>query len=227
MDLTKTSKTLGAIGIALTLMATAASAQLTVLETHTCTFPVTLTSWQSSCQVDLYDGSGVLEEVMVTLDGGAESELTLENQSGSNATVLDGFVGANIAAAWTISGQNLSLNALPTGTFAPPSLTIPGNSTTTLADVSGTDTDMLTNNGVANPAVTIYNGTGTFTVDVNADGVLSNLISGGNVALDQDTEAFATFTVQYKGTPEPNLSPSLLSAFALAGIAGFRRRRNG
>jgi len=222
MDLTNTSKFLGAIGIALAAMANLAAAQtLTVLETKTCEFPVSLTDWQSSCQIDFYDGNRTLEEVMITLDGGADSDVTIT--AGTDANVERGEVGADINASWSISGQNLSLNALPTGDFAPPAFTVPGGTVEAVADISGTDQDMLIETGATNPNVAIYNGTGTFTVDVAATGFIDARIRGGNNTTEQATDAFATLTVQYKGTPEPN--GSLMATFAFLGLVGFRRRR--
>lgn len=222
MDLTKTSKSLGAIGIAFAVLAGTVNAQaLTVLETHTCTFPTTLTSWESTCQIDFFDGPGVLEEVMVTLDGGAESDVIIA--AVTDANVDRGEVGADITASWSISGQNLSLNALPTGDFAPPAFTVAGGVTQTVADINGTDQAVLTQTGASNPAVSLYNGTGTFDVDVAANGFIDARIRGGNNSTEQKTDAFATLTVQYKGTPEP--SGSLMAGFALLGLVGFRRRR--
>ena len=97
MDMTKTSKLLGAIGMALAALAGTANAQLIVLETHETQCVVadtTLTPWTFECNVPLYNpanhGGSLLEEVMVTLEGTATSNVDV---TATNDVILNPSTG--------------------------------------------------------------------------------------------------------------------------------------
>lgn len=204
------------------LFASVANAQLIVIDEFSESVDLSSTPWDTVISLPQYNpdnyGGSVLEEIMFTLDGEASSTVDLTAITESN--VLEGDVGAFLTATNTDLG--LSLNALPRGTYAPPIITAAAGSTTTLANVTGQDQDMLTLSG---PDMDPYIGSGSFTVDLNAIGTASQSLAGGNLDVSHRTQAFGVLTVQYKVgeiVPEPT-SISML-VFGLLGLAGFRRR---
>lgn len=209
--------------LAACLVAPAASyaGAIVVAEEHTFSFgpggAFESTPWATTFDVPLYNGSLPLAEVMITLNGTAESDLDI-TATGGDVTVLVGEVGAFINA--NSPGVGLDINAIPNGVFAPPAIVVPGGTTESLVDVSGSDADMDTFTG--SPAVDPYVGVGTFPVDVSAIGTQTLTTSGGNQDSSQTTVATATLTVQYKVMiPEP----TSLSLVALGLAGAFIRRR--
>ncbi len=242
MDMTKTSKLLGAIGMALAALAGTANAQLIVLETHETQCVVadtTLTPWTFECNVPLYNpanhGGSLLEEVMVTLEGTATSnvDVTATNDVILNPSTglppgvdANGSAGATVTSNWTVGGQSLTLSAFPTSdVVSTQDIPLAGGNTAALADLFGTDSTMATTTGTANTA--IYLGTGDFQVGLSGTGFGQPPFSaGGNVGFEQVTDAGARFTVQYKTAevlPEP--SAGLMALFGCIGLLGIRRGR--
>ena len=200
-----------------------ASAQLIVIDEFSQSVDLTDTPWATTVSLPQYNpadyGGSVLAEIMFTLDGEAESSVDLT--AITDSSVLQGEVGAIVTAKNSTLG--LELNALPMGTYAPPTIPVLSGSTTTLADVSGMDIDMEVLNG---SSMDPYIGTGSFTVDLDAIGSSSQALAGGNVDVSQRTQALAVLTVQYKVeevVPEP--AAATMALFAVLGIMGFRRRR--
>lgn len=201
-----------------------ANAQLIVIDSFSELVDLTDTPWSTTVTLPQYDpaayGGSVLAEIMFTLDGEAESNVNLA--AVTNSSVIEGEVGAVVSA--TNSTLGLELNALPMGQYAPPTISVAAGQTTTLADVSGMDTDMVTYVG---SEMDPYIGSGTFTVDLAAVGSAFQRTAGGNLDASQRTRALAELTVQYKVeeiVPEPS-SSTIALAFALLGLIGFRRAR--
>ena len=202
-----------------------ANAQLIVIDQFSESVDLTDTPWAQTVTLPKYNpadyGGSVLAEIMFTLDGEAESNVDLT--AVTDSSVLEGEVGAIVTAS--NSNLGLELNALPMGTYAPPAIAVAAGSTTTLADVSGMDTDMVTFVG---EAMAPYTGEGTFTVDLSALGSSFQKLAGGNVDVSHRTRALADLSVIYKVAevvPEPNARSQAIMLFGLLGICGFRRRR--
>lgn len=202
---------------ALFASAAQAAGPLQVVEEYEFSF-ANSTEWMTTFDVPLYSGSDPLAEVMITLVGNATSSVDATATTGDDVDILLGEVGALITATSGLVG--LSIDALPEGTFAPPTVNVPGNSTVMLDDIVGDDTDMDTFTG--SPAVDPFVGVGTFPVDISAIGTLSTTVSGGNVDISQATEAGASLIVQYK-TMVPEPSTMMISLLGLAGFAARRR----
>lgn len=207
---------------ALTLLAVGtANAQLIVIDSFSELVDLTDTPWSTTVTLPQYDpaqyGGAALAEIMFTLDGEAESGVNLA--AVTDSSVAEGEVGAIVSA--TNSTLGLELNALPMGNYAPPIINVAAGETTTLANVSGMDIDMVT---LVGADMSPYIGDGSFTVDLAAVGSAFQRTAGGNLDVSQRTQALAELTVEYKIVPEPEAS-SIALAFALLGLIGFRRGR--
>lgn len=153
-----------------------------------------------------------LQEVCFILEGTADSDVSVT--AVESTTILSGDVGAFIQAT-NFSAGTLTLNAIPSGSFAPPALTMTSGQVANY-DLTGTDTDsILLTSGLA-----AYIGTGTITADLTAVGTNSVQTAGGNYDLSQTTTASGTLKVQYKGilVPEPNSMVLALGGFLLLGL---------
>jgi|GEM_PF-4253134 len=199
------------------------NAQLVVVDQFSESVNLTDTPWETTVSLPQYDpaeyGGSVLAEIMFTLDGEAVSTVDLTAVTASN--VLEGEVGALVSAS--NSSLGLQLNALPMGIYAPPVIDVAPGDNTTLANVSGMDTDMLT---LVGSEMTPYIGSGNFTIDLEALGTASQRLAGGNLDVSQRTQANAVLTVQYKVEeiiPEP--ATGTMALFGVLGLLGFRRRK--
>ena len=199
-----------------------ANAQLIVIDQFSQSMGLTDTPWATTVSLPQYDpaeyGGSVLAEIMFILDGEAVSSVDLTAVTPSN--VIQGEVGALVSA--TNSTLGLQLNALPMGTFAPPIIDVAAGVTTTLANVSGVDDDMVT---LVGAEMDPFIGSGSFTVDLEALGTSSQSLAGGNLDVSQRTQASAVLTVQYKVAeivPEP--ATGTMAIFGILGLLGFRRR---
>ena len=216
------SKALAAL--VMLIAAGTASGQLIIIDEFSELVDLTDTPWSTTVTLPQYDpadyGGSVLAEIMFTLDGEAESSVDLI--AVTDSSVAEGEVGAIVSA--TNSTLGLELNALPMGEYAPPIINVAAGASTTLANVSGMDVDMVTLSGTD---MDPYIGSGEFTVDLTAVGSAFQRTAGGNLDVSQRTRALAELTVQYKVeeiVPEPSTS-SIAMFFALLGLIGFRRGR--
>ena len=225
----------------------ATDGELTILETHEtqCTVASsTLTNWTETCVIPLYNpaahSGSVLDEVMVTLTGVASSEVSitattdalLNPSSGvpPTATNPQGIAGATISAAWSVGGSSLSLDAFPTSAIVSGSdVPIAPGAPVDLADLSGSDDAMLTahDDDTSIYLDTTSDGSGTFTIDLSANGFGQNpFTSGGNLTISKETMAGASLVVQYKThEPLPEPASNLMAAFACTALLSLRRRR--
>ncbi len=196
----------------------------TVVEDHEFTVDLSATPWTVTVDVPMYNpldhGGRPLAEVMFILDGDAMSSIDVQ-ANGGDVTVLNGEVGSFITAAGGIGG--LFLNVLPTGQFAPPALVVPNGTTQVLTDVSGTDQDMLVLTGV--PDVSGYEGSGTFAVEIVAQGTSNLQTAGGNWDASQRTDSSAKFNVQYKVETVPEPTTCLVMGLGVLCACGLRRFR--
>lgn len=194
--------------------------ELIVVDQFSESVDLTDTPWDLTISLPQYNpadyGGSVLAEIMFTLNGEAVSTVDLTAVTDSN--VLEGEVGAIVSAS--NSSLGLQLNALPMGIYAPPTIDVPAGETTTLADVAGMDTDMIT---LVGSEMTPYIGDGEFTIDLGALGTSSQSLAGGNLDGSHRTQANAVLTVEYKIVPEP--ATGTMIAFGLLGLLGFRRRK--
>ena len=203
-------------------MGVSTATAMTVISQLSVSVPVQATPWGPvTVTLPQFDQSMFpnyeLQEVCFTLDGVADSHVDVT--AIENTNIVEGDVGAFIQAT-NFSTGSLSLNAIPSGTFAPPVLALSATDVMSF-DLTGTDSDsLLLNSGLAP-----YIGTGTVTADLSAVGTNSSRTAGGNFELVQETTASATLTIEYKGVLVPEPSSSLLALAGLGIFLGIARRK--
>lgn len=187
------------------------------------------TNWTETLTVSQFDSSlGVLESVMITLDGGVTGSASLESLDAAAATItanlqatIDAFI-TNFGAVGTvlpIVSASFDASAFDGG------IDFGGTSGTEIGPLSGTDTDTNT----FTSGLDAFIGTGTLDIEATAEGA-SAATGAGNVITLFGTEAEAEVTVKYTYTaavtpppvPLPAGIPLMLGALGLLGLAKRR-----
>ena len=178
---------------AIFLMGVSTANGMTVISQLSVSVPTQATPWgPTTVSLPQFDPAMFpgyeLQEVCFNLEGMAESHIDVT--AVENTSILNGDVGAFIQAT-NFSTGTLSLNAIPTGTFAPPVLSLTAPNSIEF-DLAGTDTDSL----LLNSALAPYIGTGNVTADLSAVGTNSVQTAVGNFELVQETTASGIFTIE-------------------------------
>ncbi len=183
------------------------------------------TLWQRSASVGQYAPGGLVR-VEVELSGTATSSLTAEATTTADAFILNpSTLGANISTSSTLIPQ-LNIDVLPVGGIPNLPVQIDGGTMVELTDISGADDDLQ----IFTSGLGVFEGGGTFDIDLLAIGSSTLTTGGGNLDTSQTTVAGAELIVRYyveeqivdpTGVPEPGM---LLGLATVAG-AGFMSRR--
>ncbi|MDJ0845117.1 choice-of-anchor E domain-containing protein [Crocosphaera sp.] len=183
------------------------------------------TLWQRSASVGQYAPGGLVR-VEVELSGTATSSLTAEATTTADAFILNpSRLGASISTSSTLI-PDLNVDVLPVGDIPGLPVQIPGGTTQEITDVSGADQDLQ----VFTSGLGVFEGGGTFDINLLAIGSSTLTTGGGNLDTSQTTVAGAELIVRYfvedeivdpMDVPEPGM---LLGLATIAG-AGFMSRR--
>jgi len=161
-----------------------------------------------------------LQSIEITIDGTISGSITLTNNATASetgaGTTTSGFTVGPLAG-FTI-GVPLFSSMFTTGTQ-----TLTAGQSKTFSALTGTGTDMITDNSVFAP----YTGAGNFDIPVLTATMLMITGGGGNFAGSQTTTANATATVTYTfGSNVPEVATPVYLATGLGAIAlGLLRRR--
>lgn len=185
------------------------------------------TLWQRSATVDQY-APGSLVRVEVELSGIATSSLVSEATTSAPAFLLNpSTLGANISTSSTLI-PTLNVDVLPVGGIPNLPLQIPGNTTEEITDIAGADNDLQ----IFTSGLGIFEGAGTFDIDLLAIGSSTLTTGGGNIQNTQSTVAGAELIVRYFVEDEPPMPPEsvpepgmLLGLATIAGAGFISRRR--
>jgi hypothetical protein len=209
---------------AIAISASSASA-ITLVQTQTFNFVSQPTVWSDSANVARYAPGGLVR-VEVQLSGSATSSLEARATTTAQAFIFNpSRVGANIFTSSAVI-PSLNVDILPQGTITPTPVVIAGNTTRTLSNLTGTDTDLQ----VFTTSLSDFEGTTPFTIDLFAIGFSTLTTGGGNLSTTQSTVADATLIVRYfiADTPPPVRTPepvTLLGILAVAGAGALARRK--
>ncbi len=206
-------------GIFLSPPETLASA--VTMETHVVTVLTQTTPWNQAIRIPKYDGDHELFEIHLTLEGASESNVDFE--AISPLTIIEGNVGASIAAA-NIDGDGTTILVEPEDTFTPPSFSLASNSEIRNLLVKSTD---MVQYIVPEEKIGYFLGEGDVVMQVSASGTQRVVTSGGNYNLSRRTSAGSTVTVDYLVViPEPGtMKLAVVLLLTLAVIVGQSRPR--
>ncbi|MDO6583920.1 choice-of-anchor E domain-containing protein [Salipiger sp. 1_MG-2023] len=185
------------------------------------------TSWEDSVALSMFDETlGTLNSVTLSLYGTASGTAKAESLDASPADVSLSL-GANIVGTYTGYGFDVSVNPLANSVTSlsayDGTIDFAGTSGVTYEGLTADDTDSAT----FTSALEAFIGTGTFTLDLAAQGNSSGT-GAGNLITQFATSAGATAYVIYDYTPTstvplPAGAPLLL--LGVGGIALLRRRK--